>query len=206
MGSDVDILTVVQPIDESPEKLITFTKRVVGIQLEMGLCPDYDYPTDVISDGQLGDVVNGRGVLDVDGQLLPDGGVNDPEFDYVIWLYELITQQFELFGGKEELLERSTIEAINLTLLVALARIKIRLVSIDQLRLNIFEPTSRDLFLSQRQTDLLIDVVQKSNYAQIKRGLVLFDRDEVRLELSQLLDIRKKDSLIVAWKELRGLF
>lgn len=201
--SDVDVLNVVRPNESTPKDIIEFAQKQVGIQLRYGLVPDLDYPCDVISTEQLSDVLNGRAIINQEGDLIEGDNPNNNEFDYRVWLYEMISHDFDLLGGKLEKLETATGEALNTALLICAIRGKYSQIVLDDLRIDIMRPIGKECLLNGQQTEILIDTIMNSSFSYIKRGQVVLDQLQVRSKVRKLLNIPKKAEYVVPWSQLR---
>lgn len=200
--SDVDVLTVVNPNETTPEAVIRFARAQVILQLEFGRRPDRQYPADVISSAQLKDSIDGRCIVDENGALVNDQNTN--EFDYRVWLYELITHNFDLLGGDESALETATGKALETALIISAVRESLSQINIDSLRKTILKPTEKkEYILGNAQTEMLISRLQKSVFAGVRKGIVEIDQNMAKELLKELLSFPRSSVNIVPWSDLR---
>lgn len=163
--------------------------------------PDSDYPTDVISKKQLEEVVKGRGIKDLEGNLYENG----MEADYVVWLYELITHNYGLLGGNLSSLERATNLALETTLLICATRRRCESIMLDDLRTEIFQPTGKDYTLSNLQTERLRMLLPNLPFCDLEYAEIRFNEIEVLQSIRARLAYQYRSAHIVSWEELRKL-
>jgi hypothetical protein len=159
-GSDIDILTVVDPNDQTPNAVVEFARRQIELQIDFGLTPDYTYPTDVISMDQLNDCVAGRCIVDCKGNLVCGDLEDNVEFDYRVWLYQLLCHDFQLLAGSMDKLEKATSKALNIALVICAGRIGFKKILLDDLRFDILKPVTKNgYYLNDAQTERLLSEI-----------------------------------------------
>lgn len=148
---DVDIITVLPYISiNSRNEVINFAKKHVSAQINNRFSPDYQFPTDIITRQQINDAVSGRALELVNGKLKLKKYSKDevstmPEADYRVWLFEMITHDFDLVGGSFEHLVRDTIQAHKTIFLLLCSMIGYpEKISIEWLRREIFSIADSD--------------------------------------------------------------
>lgn len=213
---DVDIVTVLSFVTSSTQKrILKFAECHTTSQLAESFTPDYKFPTDVVSKQQIIDATGGRS-FEVVNDLLNLKNyshkeiVTNPEADYRVWLYEMITHDFDLIAGNFESLVRDTTTALRTTFLWAAQLYGYKgSIKIEKLRTDIFLAAGLSYKLSEKQCRYLLIMLDKEELGKIGPGdTIILNSRKIRAEIDKLKKIlQKHDSFlaqhILPWDLLR---
>ena len=171
---DVDILTVLPYITKKTmEYVLTFAAKHVLSQLNNSFHPDFNFPTDVISRQQIIDAGMGRSLEVIDNNLtLKEYSLQEIatnlEADYRIWLYEMITHDFDLLCGSFELLIKDTLMALKTIFLYTanLYQYK-KKIFLEQVREDVFTSAGLSYRLGEKQCRYLIIMLEREKFGRI---------------------------------------
>jgi len=213
---DVDIVTVVPFISPSiPKSIVQFAKKHVGSQLKESFTPDFEFPTDVVSRQQIVDATEGRTFEVVNGVLrIKNFSKNEittnPEADYRVWLYEMITHDFDLIGGNFEALIRDTMVALKTTFLWASQVYKYKgSVKIERIQVDIFSAAGLSYKLSEKQSRYLLIMLEEEGLGKAdSNDSIILNSKKIEAEVIKLKKlIMSRDSFLTAhilpWEILR---
>lgn len=213
---DVDIITVVPYVTaESKRRIVEFSERHVIAQLRNGFSPDFQFPTDVLSRQQIIDAISGRALSVVGSDLrLKEYSVEEiainSEADYRVWLYEMITHDFDLVSGSFELLVRDTMMSLK-TILLYTANLfgYKRDVPIERVRREMFSSAGLSYQLSEKQCRYLLIMLEKEGLGRMDGDGILWLNPEgiqgetSRLKNSIITGLIATAAHIVEWEALR---
>lgn len=191
---DVDIITVLPYVnDNSRVRIFEFSERHVRAQLNNEFSPDFQFPTDVVSRQQIIDAVNGRALSVFDNDLklkeysIEDIAINS-EADYRIWLYEMITHDFDLVSGSFELLVQDTSIALKTILLYTANLFHYKMdVPMEQVRRDMFSSANLPYTLSEKQCRYLLIMLERECLGKMDNGGVLWlNIDGIKKETKKL--------------------
>lgn len=214
--NDIDIVTVLPSVSQENSKQVCFfAKKHVSNQIKNGFTPDLIFPTDVVSKQQIADAIQGRSFCVIDQKIFlkkysNDEIINNPEADYRIWLYEMITHDFDIVAGNFEALVCDTILALKTTFLWAcyLYRYK-KIISMEKLREDVFFAAELSNKLSEKQSRHLLIMMGIFNLGKIKEdGLVHLNTNRINKEIikfkkSIINADFKKAKHVIAWDTIR---
>jgi hypothetical protein len=102
-----------------------FSEEYLTIHQKLGYLPDLDFPSDILTDVQIENAIEGRG-FDLMNQKLAlrsisdNDGFLDEKIDYRVWLWELLTTSEGFITGSYEDFRRDRLKAIETITLFAL--------------------------------------------------------------------------------------
>lgn len=191
-SSDVDIITVIPFYGGNlKEQIFSFAKSHINAQICNGFIPDSLFPTDVVTREQILDAVNGRAfakAVHEDFKLIKlseDEVKNNPESDYRIWLYEMISHNFDIIGGSYDLLINDTSVALKTIWLytVHLNNYK-REVSLDKVRYDLFKSAGLSYYLNEKQCRCFLRMLKHCNMGNIVgEGIIRLNDDIISEEI-----------------------
>lgn len=217
---DVDILTVL-PFVDNPEanigRIKRFAQQHVEIQLKHSFKPDMHFPTDVLSRQQMAEVVSGRALYIEKGKLLlkyysEAEIIHNAESDYRIWLYEMITHDFNIIAGNFSSLICDTKAALRTVFLYTAALFayskKKRLADV---RSDMFASAKLPYRLGEKQCRHLIEVIKDNRLGFLsEKGDVIFDDEKLQQAITELgTHVARTPTPFLAhhmyrWEELRN--
>jgi len=213
---DVDIVTVVSHIDGSTKlSAIEFAKRHIELQQQNDFTPDSVFPTDVVTRQQIVDAISGRSFsVTVDGRLhlehfTDDDIKNNPEADYRVWLFEMISHDFDILHGSSNLLVSDTETALHTVFLfVCEACVYKQKVRLEKLQRDMFRVAELPYTLKERQYRHLVRMIKRESLGQVKDGYLWLNQGEVIRQLSALKSVVQSGVMtnathIMPWSDLR---
>lgn len=213
---DVDIITVLPYIyPHLDDDIIDFASRHVDAQVRNGFSPDFQFPSDVITRQQIRDAVSGRALKIVRGKLelkkySPEDIANNPEADYRIWLFEMITHDFDLVGGSFEMLARDTLRAHKtIFLLLCEKHPSARSFTLDFLRREMFSIARLPYVMLEKQCRYMLVMIEEEKFGTMNTsGEITLDVNRIRQECSALKKVISNGMVrsaehIISWEYLR---
>ncbi|MCX6738742.1 MAG: hypothetical protein NT098_01660 [Candidatus Parcubacteria bacterium] len=196
-SGDVDIITVLPyKTTETEKQILLFAEKHVATQICNNFRPDFHFPTDVVSRQQIVDATNGR-AFEVSGGFLNLKNYSDEEIfsnkeaDYRVWLYEMITHDFDLIGGSFDSLVKDTMRALRTIFLYTTKLFEYsKEISIDQLRHDLFASAGLPYSLSEKQCRYLIMMLTETGFGLIENNnqsdVIILNHQLISIEIENL--------------------
>ncbi len=213
---DVDIITVLPYIYPHLEgELVQFVDKHVDAQIRNGFFPDFNFPSDVITRQQIRDAVSGRALEVVGGRLRlkkysDEEIATNPEADYRVWLFEMITHDFDLARGSFEMLARDTISAHRtIFLFLCGEHPQAKFFSLDWLRREMFSIAGLAYEMSEKQCRYMLMMIEEEGFGRMGMGgKITLNINRIRQEslaMKKVISQRMAHSArhILSWDELR---
>lgn len=214
--SDVDILTVLPFIDSStPSHARNIARKHIHAQLITSHKPDWDFPSDIVTRQQILDAVSGRALCVIKDKLklkefTQEEIINNPESDYRIWLYEMITHDFDIICGSFDKLVKDTCLALRTVFIYTVSwKNYSNQIALNKLRTDLFESAGLKYKLSEKQSRYLIDIIESDQMGELMpNGTIRLNPDTMKTATQALKErIRAASkwsgSHICTWKALR---
>lgn len=214
--SDVDIVTVLSFVEPSTKKrILKFAECHTVSQLSESFIPDFAFPTDVVSKQQIIDATKGRSFEVVNDELRLKNYsqkeiLGNLEADYRVWLYEMITHDFDLVAGNFESLVEDTISALKTTFLWAAQLYDYKKsITIKKVRTDIFLAAGLSYKLSEKQCRYLLIMLDKEGLGRVDSDdAIILDDKKIKSEITKLKKIIINNNSFLAqhilpWDTLR---
>lgn len=213
--NDVDIISVVSIItNETRNAVLRFAIQHVRTEDKFGYIPDLSFPTDVMTRQQVIDAVNGRALTLRDRKLVlkeysEEELVSNPESDYRVWLFEMISHDFDIIEGSFHLLVHDTITALKTVFLLACDTMSYSTsVSLLVLRSDMFKLAAKEYLLPERQLRLLLSMIEHEGFGRLVGGELYLVHNRIDLAIEHLkqivtLQVFSSGAHIVSWFDLR---
>ncbi len=213
---DVDIITVLPNITiKTIQKVVEFAKKHVACQLNNGFQPDLNFPTDVLSRQQITDAIHGRSLEIVEEKLnlkkyTLEEIMNCFEADYRIWMYEMITHDFDMIDGNFQVLVKDTMIALRTIFLYSMSLFQYKeKISIEQIRSDLFSSAGLEYKLGEKQCRYLLIMLEREKFGIINHsGIISFNFGNINKAIERLKKDVKNQSMncgkhFYSWQILR---
>ena len=212
--SDVDVITVLPCVSKNiEEQIISFAKRHVNAQINNGFIPDPHFPSDILTRGQILDAINGRSFVIENNRIkLVDYSqeeyINNPESDYRIWVYEMISHDFDIIRGSFDILVNDTITALKTIWLYTVSLFDYTSeIPIEQVRHDLFLTAGLPYYLNEKQCRYFITMLKKYEMATITGDGILLLNDEIIneqiIKLQETINKGFSSTHFIKWDVLR---
>lgn len=215
---DIDVLVVLNEHAKDDldiiEKLKNFSIEHAIIQIKNGFTPDWNFPTYFITEKQIGDVFHGRSfILSNDGNFLlkkysPREWIKNPESDYNVILFQLISHNFDLFCGISERLEEDTRKALLIIFLYTYQVFNYKQKkAIEKINLcrDLFRSAELNYTITDKLQNFLWNIFELHNFGTFKNSSFLFNHQLIQ-EFQQFFLSSFHDTYnskhILKWKDM----
>ncbi|MFH0859207.1 MAG: hypothetical protein V1868_01140 [Patescibacteria group bacterium] len=214
-AGDIDIITVLPYVALNRKKVLEFAKKHILAQLKNSFFPDFDFPTDILSKQQMVDAVNGRSLEVVKGNLKlkeysKEEIINNPEADYRVWMYEMITHDFDIIAGSLESLVKDTITALKTVFLYTASLYGYEgNIPIEQIRKDLFVSANLSYKLGEKQSRYLLMMLEERKLGRVKnKDVLVLNPKNISREIEKLKNLIRNGTVFkaqhaVSWGLLR---
>ncbi|TAK96883.1 class I SAM-dependent methyltransferase [Patescibacteria group bacterium] len=217
-ANDIDLIVVMnrEIIDEAHiiQKIKKFSIEHAIIQMENGFIPDWSFPTYFITPRQVDEVMHGRPFArHGDGniqlkQYSSEAWLADPESDYNVMLYQLISHDLDLFHGSAEQLKSDTKKALLTIFLYTYSVLDYaQQESVAQAVLcqDLFRSAGMQYSITQKLQNIFQGVIEENHLGVFRNGELFFDHVAVAEKIRLLIDSfypTYQSTHILPWKDM----
>ncbi len=200
-AADLDILIVLNEGSKNNpdiiEKLKKFSIEHVIVQIENGLTPDWDFPTYFVTQQQIDETLHGRPfTIDEKGEIClkkysPEEWIRNPESDYNVMLFQLISHDMDLFYGSSNQLEADTEKALlNIFFYTYQVFGYAQNESVNQMNLcqDFFRSSGLKYVITNKLQNILWRVLKVHHLGSLQNGNFFFDHQAIQKQFKLFTD------------------